>query len=109
MGMKKLLFIILCFSVAVFITSCKNTDFIFNYMLYDSIEYNGVIYNRISYDDMPEAYEQNPDLQLPVHIVDSKQQTRTDRTYYASAIVGDEEFKYLYFDSAHFMRSDLFN
>jgi len=89
------------------LSGCKSTKFIFNYQLYDGIDYDGKIYHRVPYENMPASFEYN-DFDLPVYIIDNAQKTRTDRIYYAAEIVGDEDHKYLFFDSSPFMRSDLF-
>ena len=80
-------------------------DILLYCMLYNSIEYNGVTYYMV--DDQGNHPSNNySDEEIVVYLVDSKGRVSYKHPYYAKGYIGDEERKYLFFDSALFTRID---
>jgi len=92
-------------AVVVYQVNKNYWDIIYDFLLYDHIEYNGISYYSIE-DQFNSPSNEYSDEKIIVGIVDYKGRLYYDHPGEAHTYVGDDEHKYLYFDSAIHGRID---
>ena len=86
-------------------------DLIYQYMLYDHIEYNGNAYYRISSHECPSGEGVSSEIRGPIYLVCKSRKINYEKcntAYVYTGYEGEEEEIYLFFDSAMYIRDEYY-
>jgi len=104
-----IILILVIFSVSIIILHClKNYNDpanMFSFGMYDHIQHNGIDYYQTEDQNSPDAEYSNEE--ITVYLVDESLEVYYEYPYRAFAFKGDKDYKYLFFDGAVYIRSDL--
>lgn len=98
-----IIIVLIIFSLIAFCLTKCDYDFMFHFVMYDHIQYNGIDYYHAEDQNHPSGYS-NED--LPVYLVDNKSQVHYKYVYCAYGYKGDDEHIYLFFDGAVYTREE---
>ena len=114
--MKKYRFAIIAVAVVVVIgvaITCyiqiNKEELIYQYMLYDHIEYNGNTYYRIDAHNYPSGEGVSGEERGPVYLIYKSSKINYEKcntAYIYTGYEGEEDEIYLFFDSAEWIRAD---
>jgi len=103
---RKYLFIISIISVFAILIAVNYFEGLFTSMLYNRMQYNGIDYYMEDDDEIGRSKQLSGEEFTPAYIVDSLGRVDYRHPREVRPYVGDDEYKYLLFDSATFTRID---